>query len=56
MKFSFSTAMFLLEAPDRTMIYMDNFRLFKARKISSLISKYVIITDIKTVQAPKHEI
>lgn len=48
--------MLLLEAPDKAMIYIDNFGLFKARKISSLISKYVIIADIKTVRALKHEI
>lgn len=48
--------MLLFEAPDWTMIYIDNFRLFKARKIPSFISKYVVITDIKAVQALKHEI
>lgn len=46
----------MFETPDWTMIYIDNSRLFKARKIPSLISKDPIITPIKTVQALKHEI
>lgn len=46
----------IFETPDWTMIYIDNSTHFKARKISSLISKDPIITPIKTVQALKHEI
>lgn len=57
-KFSFlnSYVNYTFETPDWTMIYIDNSRLFKARKIPSLISKDPIITPIKTVQALKHEI
>lgn len=46
----------MFETPDWTVIYIDNSRLFKARKIPSLLSKDPIITPIKTVQALKHEI
>lgn len=51
-----SCANCIFETPDWTMIYIDNSRHFKARKIPSLISKDTIITPIKTVQALKHEI